>query len=243
MRLMIAAVAASVAAGLAVVLGLAAAGPVGVLVAAVALVQLLVVARWFAALDVSAAARGGALVGAAAAIGADLAVALRDDRHALAPVTAALGLAMLAALLQQLVRRDGRDRLTASLTATVVLAAVGALGSCYLGVQSSRDGTAFVVAGVVAAAAAVVATALPGPEALAGSLGVLAGAGTGVVAGVLSDLGPRTGGLVGLGCALAAGVTAAVARRAVRPDPLVTAGLPLLLTAPVAFVLARLLAP
>ena len=60
---MIAAVAASVAAGLAVALGLAAAGPVAVLVAAVGLLQVLVAARWFAALDVDAAARGGAVVG------------------------------------------------------------------------------------------------------------------------------------------------------------------------------------
>jgi hypothetical protein len=243
MRPMIAAVAASVAAALAVVLGLAAAGPVGVLVAAVALVQLLVVARWFGALDVSAAARSGALVGAAAAIGADLGVALRDDRRPLTPVTAVLGLAVLAALIQQLTRRDGRDRLTASMSATVALAAVVGLGSCYLGVQSSRDGTAFVAAGVAAAAVAVVAAALPGPAIVGAAVGLVAGVGAGAVVGGLSDLGPRTGGLVGLGCVVAAAVTAAVARRAVHPDPLVTAGLPLLLAAPVTFVLARLLAP
>lgn len=242
MRSMIAAVAASVAAGLAVVLGLAAAGPIGVLVAAVALVQLLVVARWFAALDVAAAARGGAVVGAAAAIGSDLAVALRDDRRPLGPVTAVLGLAVLAAMGQQLGRRDGRDRLTASMSGTVALVAVGALGSCYLGVQSGRDGSAFIVAAVVAAAVAVVAAVLPGPEIVAVGIGVAAGVGAGAVVGVLSDLGPRVGGLVGLGCVLAAAVTAAVARRAIHPDPLVTAGLPLLLAAPVAFVLARLLA-
>jgi hypothetical protein len=243
MRPMIAAVAASVAAGLALVLGLAAAGPVAVLVAAVALVQLLVVARWFAFLDVSAAARGGAFVGAAAAVGADLAVSLRDNHRPLTPVTAVLGMAMLAALLQQLVRRDPRDRLTASLAATVSLAGVGALGSCYLGAQSSRDGAAFVVAGVVSAAAAVVAAALPGPEVGGAAVGLVAGAGAGAVVGALSDLGPRTGGLVGLGCVVAAAVTVAVARRAVRPDPLVTAALPLLLVGPVVFVLARLLAP
>ena len=240
---MIAAVAASVAAGLAAVLGIAAAGPVGVLVAAIGLLQLLVAARWFAALGVSAAARGGAFVGAAAAIGADLAVALRDERHPLAPVTAVLGLAMLAAMLHQLVRRDGRDHLTDSLTATVSLAVVGSLGACYLGAASSRDGTAFVVAGVAGAALAVVAAALPGPEPLVAGAGLLAGAAAGVVVGVLSDLGPRTGGLVGLCCAVAAAVSVAVARRAARPDPFVTAGLPLLLAAPVAFVLARLLAP
>jgi hypothetical protein len=243
MRPMIAAVAASAAAGLALVLGLAAAGPVGVLVVAVALVQLLVVVRWFAAIDVAAAARSGAFVGAAASIAADLAVALRDDRRPLTPVTAVLGLAVLAALIQQLIRRDGRDRLTASLAATVVLAAVGALGSCFLGAQSSREGGAFVLAGVVAAAAAVVAGALPGPEIIGAGVGVVAGVGAGAVVGVLTDLGTRTGALVGLGCVVASAVTAAVARRAVHPDPLVTAGLPLLLAAPVTFVLARLLAP
>jgi hypothetical protein len=240
---MIAAVAASVAVGLAAVLGIAAAGPVGVLVAAIGLLQLLVAARWFVALDVSAAVRGGTLVGAAAAIGADVAVALRDERHPLAPVTAVLGLAMLAAMVHQLVRRDGREHLTDSLTATVSLAVVGALGGCYLGAQSSRDGTAFVVAGAAAATLAVVAAALPGPEALSAGVGLVAGAGAGVVVGLLSDLGPSTGGIVGLCCVVAGAVTVAVARRAARPDPFVTAGLPLLLAAPVAFVLARLLAP
>lgn len=240
---MIAAVAASVAAGFAVALGLAAAGPVALLVAAVALLQVLVAFRWFAALEVDAAARSGALVGAAAAIGADLAVALRNDRHPLSSVTAVLGLAMLAAMLHQLIRRDGRDRLTASLTATVSLAVVGTLGSCYLGAQLSRDGAAFVAAAVAAAAFVVVAAALPGPELLGSVVGLVAGVASGVVVGLLTDLGPRTGGIVGLGCAAAAVVTVAVARRAARPDPVVTGGLPLLLAAPVAFVLARLLAP
>jgi len=231
---MIAAVAASVATGLAVALGLAAAGPVGVLVAAVGLLQVMVAVRWFAALDVTAAARGGALVGAASAIGADLAVALRDDRHPLSSVTAVLGLAMLAAMLHQLSRRDGRDGLTTSLTATVSLAVVATLGSCYLGAQASRDGAAFVAAAVAAAAVVVVAGALPGPELLGSGAGLVAAGVSGVVVG---------GGIVGLGCAAAAVVTVAVARRAARPDPVVTGGLPLLLAAPVAFVLARLLAP
>ena len=161
---MIAAVTASLAAGLAAAVGLAAAGPVPVLVAAVGLVQVLVAARWFAVLGIGAAARGGAVVGALAAIGADLAVALQEERRPLAPVTAVLGLAMLAALLHQLGRRDGRDRLTDSLTATVSLAVVGALGSCYLGTQSSNDGAAFVAAGVAAAAVVVVVAALPRPR-------------------------------------------------------------------------------
>lgn len=240
---MIAVVAALVAAGLAVALGLAAAGPVAVLVAAVALLQLMVAFRWFLALDLDAAARSGALVGAAAAIGADLTVALRDDRHPLSSVSAVLGLAMLAALVHQLVRRDGRDRLTASLTATVSLAVVGTLGSCYLGAQSGRDGAAFVAAAVAAAAVVMVAAALPIPEVLGSGAGLVAGVAAGGVVGVLTDLGPRTGGIVGLACAAGAVVTAAVARRAAHPEPVVTGGLPLLLAAPVAFVLARLLAP
>jgi hypothetical protein len=240
---MINAVAACVAAGLALVLGLSAAGPTAVLVAAVALLQVLVALRWFAVLDIDAAARGGAIVGAVAAISADLAVALRDDRHPLAPVTAVLGLSMLAALVHQLIRRDGRARLTASLSATVALAAVGALGTGYLGAQSSREGTAFVAAALAAAAVAVVATAVPGPVVAGAAAALVGGVASGVVVGLVSDLGARTGGLVGLGATIAAGVGATFARRAASPDPLVTAGLPLLLAAPVAYVLARLLAP
>jgi hypothetical protein len=240
---MIAAVAALVAAGLAALLGLAAAGPVAVLVAAVALLQLLVVMRWFAALDVQAAARSGTVIGAGAAIAADLAVALRDDRRPLTPVTAVLGVAMLAAMFGQLIRRDGRERLTASLTASVSLVVAAAMGSCYLGAQSSRDGVPFVVAGVVAAAAAIAAAALPGPPLLGAVAGLVAGTAGGAAVGAASDLGLLTGALVGLGCAVTAAVTAAVARRMPRPDPLVTAGLPLLLTAPVVFLLANLLAP
>lgn len=240
---MINAVAAAVAVGLALALGLAAAGPVAVLVAAVALVQVLVALRWFAVLDVDAAARGGAIVGAAAAIGADLAVALRDDRRPLTPVASVLGLAMVAALIHQLVRRDGRDRLTASLSATVALAAVGALGSSYLGTQSSRDGSAFVAAALAATAVAVVATVVPGPILFGATAGLVGGLAAGAVVGALSDLGARTGGLVGLGATVAAGVSVTFARRAAHPDPLVTAGLPLLLVAPVGYLLARLLAP
>src|SRR3954466_287642 len=172
---MIAAVAALVAAGLAVLLGLAAAGPSAVLVAAVGLLQLLVVARWFVALDVQAAARIAMSIGAGAAIAADLAVALRDDRRPLTSVPAVLGVAMLATIFGQLIRRDGRDRLTASMTATVALVVVAAMGSCYLGVQSSRDGVPFVVAGVVAAAAAIAAAALPGPPLLAAAASLVVG--------------------------------------------------------------------
>jgi hypothetical protein len=240
---MIAAAAALLAAGLAVLLGLAAAGPVAVLVAAVALLQLLVAMRWFAALDLQAAARTGTLIGAGAALAADLAVALRDDRRPLTPVTAVLGIAMLVAIFGQLIRRDGRERLTASLTATVSLVVAAVMGSCYLGAQSSRDGVPFVVAGVVAAAAAIAAAALPGPPLLGAAAGLAVGTAGGAGVAAASDLGLLTGALVGLGCAITAAVTTAVALRVPRPDPLVTAGLPLLLTAPVVFLLASLLAP
>jgi hypothetical protein len=240
---MIAAVAACVAAALALALGLAAAGPVAVLVAALGLVQVLVAVRWFAMLDVSGAARGGAVVGAGAAIAADLAVVLRDDEHPLAPAAAVLGLAMLAAMLLQLVRRDGREELTASLATTVALAVVAGLGSCYLGTQSSRDGTAFVAAAVAAATVAVVGAALPGPSLVCAGAGLVGGVAAGVVVGLVSDLGPGRGGLFGLGCTIAAAVGVSFTHRAVRPEPLVTASLPLLLAAPVALVLSRLLAP
>ena len=189
-------------------------------------------------------ARGGALVGAAAAIGADLAVALRDDRRPLASVSAVLGLAMLAALLHQLIRRDGRERLTDSLTATVSLAVVGCAGQL-LSRHAVEPGRRGVRRGRRRGGRSCRGRLLlcRCPRLVGAGAGLVAGVASGVVVGLLSDLGARSGGLVALGCAGAAAVAAALARRAARPDPLVTAGLPLLLAAPVAFVLARLWPP
>ena len=99
--------------GLAIVLG-ALTEPV-VLLLAVALAQGVVVAGWYASLAVPGTF-GGAVVAGGTALGADLVVLAEDGDRPLSSVPAVLAVSVLAALVHQLVRRDGRDRLTASPT-------------------------------------------------------------------------------------------------------------------------------
>jgi hypothetical protein len=241
-------IAPAIAAALAVMLALAAAGPTALLVAALAVVQGMVAARWFSAAGAPGAPVGSA-VGAAAGVAATVSVAVRDDQRPLAPLAAVLGLVVLAALLHQLARRDGRDALTTSLAATTTLGVVAALGAGHLAAAQSKTGTPLVVAAVLAAAAVVAtdAASLPSvhrplPGAARALAGLALGALLGLLAGLWSGLGSGTGALVALGGAAVAMVAVLLAHRLARPEPVLTAGLPLLLTGPAAFVLGRLFA-
>lgn len=251
---------AALAAALAAAVALAALGPTAVLAVAVALVQLLVAGRWFSALDVPGAV-GGVLVGGGAGIAADVVVVVRDERRPLGPAAAVLGLALLASLVAQLVRRDGRERATASMAATTTLAALAVLGATYLAATAGGEldgggSSGLVVAAVVAAGCATVLATVPLPTARNSSLAssrsvdplVRAGAGLAVAAlvglavGAAGDLSLPAGAAVALGSAVAAQVGVTLARRTAAPEPLVTAGVPLLLAGPAAFVLGRLFA-
>ena len=231
-------------------LGLAAALVLGgltatpVLVLAVLLAQGLFVAGWFPALRAPGAA-GGRVVVAATAVGADAAVLAADDTRPLEHVAAVLALALLAALLHQLVRRDGRVELTSSLTATGSAAVLVGLGSAWLALDVSRDGTGLLVLAAVAAAApptldlaARAAKAPPWAGVLAAA--VVTGLAAAAVAGAAS---------VTLAVALAASAAGAVAARlavvladrARAPHPLLAAALPALLVAPAVYLLGRVL--
>ncbi|MGZ4614727.1 MAG: hypothetical protein ACXV4A_04135 [Actinomycetes bacterium] len=234
----------ALAAALAVSTALAALAPTWVLLLAVALAQGLLVSRWFAALD-APGSTGGMLVAGAAALAADVLVVVRDERHPLAPLAIVLGLTLVAALLMQLLRRDGRPRVTTSIVATTSLAVLAVLGAAHLGADLSRGGAALVVVAALAAGAVTALAAVPLPwrwPTLVRSLAGLARAVLVALAvGALSDLGVGTAALVGLACAATAALTGAFTSRLARPEPFVSAALPLLLVGPVAFVLGRLL--
>ena len=214
---------------------------VGVLVLAV---QAVVVARWYAAVDVPGA-RGGVVLAGGAAVAADLLVAARDDPHPMSPAAAVGGLAVLAALLHQLTRRDGRGRLTASLGATVTLAAVVVLAAGYVAATAADGGGRLVVAGLVGAGlvglTTLVAPGAPAPHWLVVSLGVVVS--LGATAGVLAA-GDGSRRAV-LGVPLAVTATAVLgwvlAARAARPDRWLSAALPVLLAGPTVFLLGRVL--
>ena len=110
------------------------------LVLAVLVVQGLLVWGWYDALDVPGRTGGSVLAGAAA-VTADVLLLVRDDTRALTPVAGVLAVAMLGAMVHQLARRDGRQRLTESLTATMTLVVLATLGALFVAVEQTLGGS------------------------------------------------------------------------------------------------------
>ena len=215
-----------------------------VLLPAVLLTQVLLAVAWFPALQATSPI-GGRVVVLAAAGAADVAVLAADETRPMEHVTPVLAVAMLAALAHQLVRRDGRGGLTTSLTATGSATVFACLGSAWLALDVSREGTGLLVLGAVAAAAPAVVD-------LAGSrLGrpawggvVWAAAVTGAAAAVVAettDLSLPVALAAGAGAVVAARLAVLLAHRAPVPHPLLPAALPPVLVAPVVYLLGRLL--
>ncbi len=227
------------------------------LFAALVVTQAVVVVTWHRCLGLPGAV-GGALVAGGAAMAADvLAVDSAVDsagNRPLSDVPGVLALAVLAALVHQLARRNGRDRLTASLTATVTLVALAALGSAYVAAWHLEDGPGLVA--VTATAAVLVVAGVAVRHRLGGSHrhdigGVAAATGAAalvvVVPGALDVL-PAL--VVGGGSALLAWVATALVARAPVTEPVqapeswqrpaLGAALPVLVAGPVAYVLGRL---
>jgi hypothetical protein len=237
-------VSAALAAGLAALLVLGAGTDPVVLVLAVAVVQLLLAAVWFAALDATGGVVGRLLV-AASAVGADVAVLRTDETRPMAHVAPVLAVALLAAFGQQLFRRDGRDRLSGSLTATGSAVVVAGLGAAWPAVEVGQDGTALAV---VAAAALVAA---PAADLAGAALRVPRWVSAVVAALATAGAAPAVAGRSGLELATAlaaAGVAAVAARlgviladRVPAPHLVLPAVLPALLVAPATYVLARVL--
>lgn len=215
-----------------------------VTVAALVVVQALFAVSWFAALRVPAAT-GGRVVVLAAALAADVTVLAGDESRPMALVPPVLAGALLAAVLHQLLRRGGREGLTASLTATVAAATFVALGSAWLALQASQDGGALVVLAVVAAAAAPAADGVRRATSAPGWIGPAAALVVTLAGGLVVAASTAVGTTTALVTAAAAAVTARLglllAERIDPRDPLVTATLPALLVAPVAYLLARVL--
>lgn len=215
-----------------------------VLLVAVLLAQTLLAVGWFPALQ-AASPRGGMTVALAAAAAADVAVLTGEDNRPLAQVGPVLGLAVVAAFGHQLLRRDGRPGLTGSLTATTTLAVLGALGSAWLALDVSRDGTALLVIAAATAAVAPVADAVStrfGAPAWVGPVGAAAlSLAAAVVVALASTLDLVPAVAAAAGGAVAARLGLLFAARAAAPHPLLPAALPAVLVAPAVYVLGRVL--
>jgi hypothetical protein len=195
------------------------AGP-AVLALAVAAVQVGFVVGWFRAFGLPSW-RAGSVLAVLAALGASLGVLLDDVTARVAPLVAAIGLVTVAALLQELLRRDGRAHVVRSLSATVTAAAFAVLGACWVAQSESRAGETVVAAAVAAVAATVAgmvaATALLArlrlPAVPLAAVGMIIGTLAAAVVGWTDDaVGFGAGLVIGLISAVAAAVGGVVAR-------------------------------
>lgn len=163
------------------------------------------------------------------------------DLGALAPAAA---VAVVAALLRELLRRDGRRRVTQSVALTTSGALLAVLVAAWPVTERLTDGTDAVVLGSGGIAVACLAWVLPGPRALLGPVAVaLAAAGGSVGAGVIGyEPGPAgaaavagAGGLVAMLSLLATDWWTPRSREHVA----LVATLPLALAAPLVHVVGR----
>ncbi|MFD7090331.1 hypothetical protein ACFV94_21400 [Streptomyces sp. NPDC059896] len=229
-------------AGLTALLGLllaggAAIGPYALLVPLV-LLQAVTAAGWFR-LNGMWPARQGIALAFLGGITADVVLLAAGREHAPAAIIGTLGVWVLLVVVLQLRSRASSDERMTGLMATVASAALAILATGHLAAQPDA-----VAVGGVAVAAATVARALPLPGFVSVVVALLAGAGAGIVAGGMTDLGSQ-GALLGLG----AGVCALVGLRAASYDypsrfVHMTAGvaLPLTAAAPAVYLLGRVLA-
>jgi hypothetical protein len=258
-------VAAAVVAGAAVALLLLAPDLLGEhgRLAAVLVLQAVLVAAWAPA-TAPAGAVGVAVLGAAAAVGADLAVGLlapSGDRPGPGLLLAVAGPAMIAAVLHQMLRRPPRTDVVGSLGSVALLvAACCALALLLLpdvaGDDGDPTGSPLLVVGAALVAGHLVDAVLPRPALAAGAdrgvpgllLAVAAGvavalleSGTGELVDVVS--GGTTGLVLGLVAALAGTAASFVlgeagGRGATVAGVAVEAVLPLAVCAPVLLALA-----
>jgi hypothetical protein len=215
----------------------------GLLAGVVLALSMVFAAGWSRLVDLPTH-RGAVVVVAGVAVAA-LAVTLTSTVAVLGIV---MGLAVVAAFVHQMLRRDGRPRLTESVSGVVSGAVVVVSAAGWVAVGTSGSSPALVVTGAATIAAAAAVTTVPVTARTVVLLAPAAGGLAGLLAGVLllDDVGPVPGLLVGL----AAGVlTSALhvlfgrfpASRRLRPA-LAAALLPVLVVGVPVYLVSRLLA-
>ncbi|MPV37225.1 hypothetical protein [Georgenia subflava] len=187
--------------------------------------------------------RGASIVIALSAL-AGLAVVRLAGAGELAVV---MGLAVVAAFVHQMARRDGRPRLVESVSGVVTGAVVVVSAAGWIAIDTGEVTEALVVTAAATIAAAAATTAVPARTELVASVATVVGGGIGLLIGtVLAGVGTVPGMLVGL----AAGIlTAALhvlfgrfpASHRIRPA-LAAAVLVLLVSGVPVYLVSRLLA-
>jgi hypothetical protein len=229
----------------AVVILVASSGGRVTLAAALLAVQLVLVVGWFRSAHLTTPGQAsGALAAVAAALTADIVLLRVHDRanvRALAGVLAGL---VILAFVVQLARRDGRDRLTNALAASVATGALAVAVSVLLAVRGGPHGTTVVAVALTSVAVGVlpVQRRIPLWASLPGGLAI--GVGAGLLVGHQSDaFGLGAAAVIALvAVALAAGARAALAKMSPGLAAwAVVATLPLVVVPPAVLVVAGIM--
>jgi len=215
------------------------------LAAALLVVQLALVIGWFRSARLTTVGQAsGAFAAIAAAVAADVVLLRTHDRanvRALAGVLA--GLVILGFAIQ-LARRDGRERLTDAMAASVAAGALAIAVSVLLAVRGGPHGTTVVAVALAGVAVGVLPVQPQVPLWASIPAGLALGAGAGLlVSHETGAFGIGTGAVVALvAVVLAVGARAALAKvpPAVVAWP-VTATLPLVVVPPAVLVVARIM--
>lgn len=194
MQLATRAVVTAVLAALVAVAGYVGALPVAVLAAILALVFAL---GWPSLLDLPHRAGSSAVI-AIGGIGAVGAVYLTTDQPFLRDLPIVFAATILLAFVNELLRRDGRPRLVESVSGTVsgTLIAVAVAG--WVAIGRTPGGESLVVAGALALAVGSAVAALPLTSWTGAGATVGAAGGAGLLCGLLPDIDPVAGVLLGL---------------------------------------------
>lgn len=248
--------AALLASAVAGVLVAASLGGQYLLAAAVVGLQALLVLAMVRASDVPAARTSGAVALVAGALASALVAAESAgplDPQTLRPVLVASGGGFVALVIVQLTRRDGRARLTASLSLGVTMLVLASSAAIWLGLGADDLGEAVLLVALAGTATGAAIAAFPGPLLLWAAGGGIAAASVGLIMDAYappiadSSLSAGAAALVAGTCGLVAVAGLWVARlirddRAVEDAPmeasvhaLLAATLPVVLAAPVAF--------
>lgn len=215
-----------------------------VLALAVLLVQGLLASGWHGSLRVPGRF-GGIAVAVAAALAADALVLADDGDRPLAVLPGLLALAVVAGVVHQIARRDGRAGLVPSLTATVTLVAFVVLAVAAVAAEASEGGAPLVAAAALPAGLVPAGAALRRHQDAPGWLDVGVVVVVPLVVALLvvvtTELNAVAASAVAAGAAGAAWAAGLLVGRTPAPAPSVAAALPLALAGPTAYVLGRLL--
>ena len=208
-------------------------------------VQLALVIGWFRSAQLTTLGQAsGALAAMAAAVAADIVLLRTHDRANVRGLAGVLAGLVIVAFVIQLARRDGRERLTNAIAASVASGALAIAVSVLLAVRGGPHGTTLVAVALTAVAVGVLPVQPQVPLWASIPAGLALGAGAGLlVSHETGALRLGTGAVVALvSVALAVGARAALAK--VPPGVVawpVAATLPLVVVPPAVLVVARIM--